>query len=54
MSGVLNCQAETRRCGDCKYHSWYREGKRYGCSSNGHHEICGSFRPHDSEKEEGK
>lgn len=25
MSGVLNYQAETRRCGDCKYHHWFLE-----------------------------
>ena len=54
MSSVLNYQAETRRCSECKYHRWYRAGKRYGCSSDRHREICGSFRPHDNEKEERK
>ena len=54
MSGVLHYQAETRRCSECKYHRWYREGKKYGCSSDRHREICGSFRLHDSEKEEEK
>ena len=48
---IFNYELETRRCSDCKYHRWYKEGKKYGCHSEGYNKICDSFRSKYSENE---
>ena len=44
MKTMHNNNSSETKCRWCKYHRWYLEGKKYGCSSEPNENICPSYR----------